>query len=226
MVITLDGPAGSGKSTVAKVIAKQLDINQVDSGALYRSFTYICSVYARDCKQNIADVILTEKFRKYIIDQKISIEFHSGRQVILWNGEDLEPHIRTPEITRNIKLLADQRFIREEVNRRIGELSRGYSIVADGRDMGTVVFPHAEFKFFLNADLKVRAARRLEEFKRANPAITLEEVAAEIDQRDKEDQNRDFGRLQPAQDAIFVDTTNLELNGVVNLIVNIIQNKR
>ena len=226
MVITLDGPAGSGKSTAAKIIAQKLSLNQIDSGAIYRSFTYMCIRYAQEHQKDPAEVIDSDGFKKYISQQNLRIEFQGGRQFVTLNQEDMENHIRKPEITKNIKMVADARYIREEVNRRIGKLSGDYSIIADGRDMGTVVFPDADFKFFLTASLDVRALRRFEEFKRQNPNITIEQVKAEIDQRDQDDQNREFGSLKPAQNAIFVDTTNLELNGVVNVIVNIIQKKQ
>jgi cytidylate kinase len=226
MVITLDGPAGSGKSTVAKVIAKKLSLNQIDSGALYRSYTHLCLLFAKERQKDVADVIDSAEFKEYIAGQKLRVEFRAGRQVVSCNDEDMEKFIRLPEITENIKLVADARFIRETVNELIGILSKDYSIIADGRDMGTVVFPNADFKFFLTASLDIRAARRLDEFKRLNPDITIEQVKAEIDKRDRDDENREFGQLRPAQNAIFVDTTNLDLNGVVNVIVNIIQKKQ
>lgn len=226
MIITLDGPAGSGKSTVAKIIAKELSLNQIDSGAFYRSYTYMGLQFARQRQKEVADVVDTEEFKKYILEQKLHVEFRLGRQVVLWNNEDLEQYIRLPEITAAIKFVADSRFIRELVNARINVLSKNYSVIADGRDMGTVVYPNADFKFFLTANLDVRASRRFDEFKKIRPNITLEEVKVEIDKRDHDDQEREFGQLRPAQNAIFVDTSNLDLNGVVNLIVNIIQNKK
>ncbi|MDH4261984.1 MAG: (d)CMP kinase [Spirochaetia bacterium] len=226
MVITLDGPAGSGKSTVAKVIAKKLSLNQIDSGAMYRSYTHLCLSFAKEQKMKIKDVIDSKNFKDYLAKQKLVIEFHSGRQIIHLNGKDMEQFIRQPEITENIKFVADARFVREMVNEQIGVLAKDYSIIADGRDMGTVVFPNADFKFFLTASLEVRASRRLEEFKRINPEFTIDQVMREIEKRDHDDENREFGQLKPAQNAIFVDTTNLDLNGVVNVIINIIQNKR
>jgi len=226
MIITLDGPAGSGKSTVAKTIARELSLNQIDSGALYRTCTYMGLRFARQLQKTLEEIIETAEFQKYIKDQIFKVEFRLGRQIVMWNNEDMEPHIRRPEITASIKYVADSRFIRELVNEKIRALSGNYSIIADGRDMGTVVFPDADFKIFLTANLDVRAARRFEEFKRIKPGITLEEVKQEIDRRDRDDQDREFGQLKPAQNAIFVDTSNLDLNGVVSLIINIIQNKK
>ena len=226
MIITIDGPAGSGKSTVAKIIARKLSMNQIDSGALYRTYTHIALTYAGESGKEIAEAIESSEFKKYLSEQKIIIKFISGKQEVIWNDRDMESCIRLPAITRNIKLVADTRFIREAVNEQISKISQQYSIVADGRDMGTVVFPSAEFKFFLTASLDVRATRRLEEFQRQNPEITLDQVKQEIDKRDRDDQEREFGQLRPAPDAIFVDTSNLDLNAVVNLVVDIIQKKQ
>lgn len=224
MVITLDGPAGSGKSTVAKLLAKHFSFHQVDSGAFYRFFTHLALLFQERSKKDIKAIVQSQDFQDYALSQKMDVTYNSkGRQHIFWDGKDTDVFIRTPEIARNIKFIADERYIRELVNRRIQALSNEYSLVADGRDMGTVVFPQADYKFFLTASLEVRAKRRMAEFQKNHPDITFEQVMAEIERRDHEDENREFGRLTPAQNAIFVDTSNLDLNGVVNLIINKIE---
>ncbi|MDH4199915.1 MAG: (d)CMP kinase [Spirochaetia bacterium] len=226
MVITIDGPAGSGKSTAARLLAEKLHLYQVDSGAFYRFFTYLFLSWQKDKNLPAQEIVNSPEFQNYLSKEIFEVEFKDNKQLIIWKNENMDNYIRTPEITRNIKIIADNTFMRHEVNRRIKVIAEKYSIIADGRDMGTVVFPDAQCKFFLDASLKIRAMRRYSEFQTSNPGISLQEVEKEIDKRDKEDQKREFGKLIPAKDAIFIDTTNLEINGVVNALSSAIQNKK
>jgi cytidylate kinase len=226
MIITLDGPAGSGKSTVAKLLAEELSFYQIDSGAFYRWITHLAMVYSNKVNnQSLSETVKSDAFKKHLESQTPDINFENGKQCIYYDGENMEKYIRLPAITQNIKVIADEPYVRNFVNHLIQEISRRFSIIADGRDMGTVVFPRADLKFFLDASLDIRAKRRFSEFKAFNPGISLEEVKQQIAQRDKEDQNRKFGQLKAAKDAIFVDTTNLEINAVVQTIIKTIQTK-
>jgi len=215
--ITIDGPAGSGKSTICKLLAEKLSYHQVDSGAFYRAYTWLASQYAIDKSIDFESVLSEETFFSYLSENPPVFSFEKNRQKVHWNDSDLEEEIRKPEITDKIKIIADNKRIRNMVNEQIRSLSKTYNIIADGRDMGTVVFPEAQFKFFLTADLSERANRRYKEFADKFPNISITEVEEKIQKRDKEDETREFGALKAAADAIFVDTTGLEINAVLKI---------
>jgi len=215
--ITIDGPAGSGKSTICKLLAEKLSYHQVDSGAFYRAYTWLASHYSKENSVNFESVLSEELFFSYVNEQPPVFSFENNRQKVYWHDNDLEEEIRKPEITDKIKIIADNKRIRNMVNEKIRSLSKTYNIIADGRDMGTVVFPDAQYKFFLTADLSERASRRYKEFADKSPDISVAEVEEKIQKRDKEDETREFGALKAAVDAIFVDTTGLEINTVLKI---------
>ena len=226
-VITLDGPAGSGKSTVAKAISESLGRRQIDSGAMYRTITYLAMQYRESLNagdSTISEVIDDEKFFDYLEKNRPKIEFINNHQRITIHNDDMENHIRKPEITEQIKHIADNVRIRKQVNSWIQDLAANYSVIADGRDMGTVVFPDAKYKFYLEASPEIRAQRRFNEFKSKHPGITIEEVLDQIQKRDAQDLSRKFGGLKPANNAIIVDTTTQEIKAVVQFIITNIRN--
>ncbi len=222
-VITIDGPAGSGKSTVAYAVAKALGYNQIDSGALYRAFTW--AGYEKFCQLEPAGdwakaIEGNSELKAYLSEIALEISFGSdGKQHVLVSGRELSEELRSPEIASRIKPVADARYLRERVRDVLVEAATRFSLVADGRDMGTEVFVGAAYKFFLTADSRTRAARRLAEFQAKQAGITLEQVQAQIEARDRDDENREFGGLRPAPQAIFIDTSSRTQERVADIML-------
>lgn len=210
MIITIDGPAGAGKTTISKKLAQRLGYRYIDTGALYRGIALAA------CQAQIAtddDDALAALCRNMTLDFKHS---HAGLRLIL-NGSDVSDHIRTPEVTMMASAVSARPVIRAfllEIQRALGENKR---VVLEGRDMGTVVFPRADIKFFLYADPAIRARRRYEELKAKNTdSPSLETVEKEMVQRDKNDSSRSEAPLKPAKDSIRIDSTMLEIDQVVD----------
>ncbi len=219
-IITMDGPAGAGKSSLAKMMAEKLHLRQLDSGAIYRAYTLITMRYAGlHNDQDLAGLLTQAHFLEFLGKQVLRIEFPANKQVIFYNEDNLEEEIRTAQVTANIKFLAEKAEVRELVNRQIRQIAQNFGIIADGRDMGTAVFPHADLKFFVTASLEVRAQRRLKEFRQKQHNIELAEVMRQIEQRDFEDENREIGPLKMADDAIILDTTFLSLESALEALL-------
>lgn len=229
-VITIDGPAGSGKSTVAYMVAKALGYNQIDSGALYRAFTWAGFEKFRQLGQPgewPSAIEGLSELKTYLSEIPLEITFGSdGRQHVLVAGNELGDELRSPEIASRIKPVADARYLRERVREVLVEAASRSSLVADGRDMGTEVFVDATYKFFLTADSRTRAARRLAEFQQKQAGITLDEVQAQIEARDRDDENREFGGLRPAPEAIFIDTSSRTQERVADIMLAYIRSAR
>jgi 3-phosphoshikimate 1-carboxyvinyltransferase len=230
LVVTIDGPAGSGKSTVAYTVAKSLGYNQVDSGALYRAFTWAgYREYQRlGLSSEWANAVTEDKaLRSYLAALPLEIRFSAdGRQHVLVDGVEVREELRSVEVAQRIKPVADARYLRERVREVLLAAADQYSLVADGRDMGTEVFTRAPYKFFLTADSRIRAERRLAEFREKNPTITLDEVQRQIEARDRDDASREFGGLRPAAEAIFIDTSSHTQEQVADLMLAYIRNSR
>ncbi len=206
-VVTIDGPSGSGKSTTSKLLAKRLSYNFLDTGAMYRAFALLAL-------QNKA-----EKDRAHFLEllKTFSISFiYSGElQRVICNGNDVTELIRTPEVSMWASTLSKEKEVREkmgQLQREIGEKGR---IVAEGRDMGTVVFYDAFAKFFLIASAEVRAERRYKELMEKNINVSYSEVLSDIIKRDEQDSSRQIAPLKPAEDAIIIDTSKLTITEVV-----------
>lgn len=216
MVIAIDGPAGSGKSTVSKAIAKKLDLLYIDTGAMYRALTLKAMRANLDLQDEPA---LTKLARSTAIDLK-----HDGGTLkVLLDGADVAALIRTPELTNNVKHIARVPGVREEMvkqQRKIGEKS---GAVLEGRDIGTVVFPEADYKFYLDAHVDERAKRRHKELVGMGQKVELEEIKNDVLVRDESDMKRDVGALMKAPDAILIDTTDLSINEVVEKILSYIK---
>ncbi|MCP4749710.1 MAG: (d)CMP kinase [Proteobacteria bacterium] len=212
IVIALDGPAGSGKSTVAKSLSRHLNIEYIDSGAIYRTLTlYGMKRYENTCvghEQEIAD---------YFADQpdEIGITYQSHSQKMWLKEDDVSQQIRDVSVTRQVKHIADNPACREIVNRMIRNLAERYSVVIDGRDIGTKVFPDAPYKFYLDAKPEIRATRRAKELNIPLEGEKFENLLQEILERDRTDMARAIAPLCKADDAVYLDTSLLNVEEVV-----------
>ena len=215
MIIAIDGPAGSGKSTVAQLIASRLNFKYIETGSMYRAVAWKAQQAGIDPEdaERIAEVART-----------ISIEFKPGaeRQKVMVDGEDLTPVLKTETIGRLAAIVAANKAVREVMVAQQQNMGRNGNVVMDGRDIGTVVFPDADKKFFMVADQKERAQRRHEEIKAKSPEVTFEKIYEQLQQRDFEDENRAVSPLVPAEDSIRLDTTQMSIDDVVAYMIEII----
>lgn len=209
ITVAMDGPAGSGKSTVARGIAEKLGLLYLDSGAMYRAVTLLAlrENLAADSPQLIEHV------------KTCQIEFRDNGKTILLNAEDVSRQIRTQAVNRFVADVAKIPEIRCEIVKHQQRIGAEGGIVAEGRDLTTIVFPDADFKFYLDASVTERARRRLAEIRAQNADETLATVEAEIRERDEKDTTREHSPLRAAEDAIIVDTTDKTIQDVINLIV-------
>ena len=215
MIIAIDGPAGSGKSTVAQLIASRLNFKYIETGSMYRAVAWRAQQAGIDPEdaERISEVART-----------ISIEFKPGaeRQKVMVDGEDLTPVLKTETIGRLAAIVAANKAVREVMVAQQQNMGRNGNVVMDGRDIGTVVFPDADKKFFMVADQKERAQRRHEEIKAKSPEVTFEKIYEQLQQRDFEDENRAVSPLVPAEDSIRLDTTQMSIDDVVAHMIEII----
>lgn len=209
LVIAIDGPAGAGKSTIAKIIAKELNINYIDTGAMYRAVTLKCL----QNNVNIADENTVIELAK-----KTEIDFKDNN--IYLDGKVVNEEIRTIEVTNNVSNVAkikEVRYLMVDVQREIGKRS---SVILDGRDIGSYVFPNADYKFFLIATPQERGARRYKELVEKGIEVKLQDVIDDIIKRDEIDSSREFAPLVKAEDAIEIDTTGKSIDDVVQSVLN------
>ena len=215
LIIAVDGPAGSGKSTVAKLIARKLDYLYVDTGAMYRALTL------KALKVN-ADLEDEDKLGELASKTDIILKQDDGSSKVYLDGEDVTRDIRTPEVTNSVRYIARAKPVRAHMAALQRKIGRDGGVVLEGRDIGTVIFPDADKKFYLDASFEVRVGRRYQELKEAHPGITEEELKIDLKKRDENDINRSIGPLKKADDAIFVDTSDLTIEGVVNRILGLL----
>ena len=210
--IAIDGPAGAGKSTVAKEVAKRLGIHYLDTGAMYRAMAVAV------LEQGI-DICEHEKVQQALEKIEISVVYTQKGQRVLANGVDLTDKIRTPQATKgssDIAVIPAVRLALVEIQR---DVAKRYDIIMDGRDIGTYVLPKAKAKFFITASVQERAKRRYLELKAGGQERPIEQLEAEIAARDKTDSEREFAPLRQAEDAILVDTTHMGIEEVVRFVV-------
>lgn len=222
MIIAIDGPAGSGKSTIAKLLAEKLTYQYIDTGAMYRAVTL-----ALLRQKGFQDLSLNEKPLDKDADAILAAQILpnleirlDGKKVFL-NGEDLSDEIRSPLVSNNVAQVAAMRVVREDLvskQRLMGNLG---NCVMDGRDIGTVVFPQAELKIFLTASARVRAERRMKDFIKQGVEIDIESLTADIALRDKQDSEREISPLVKARDAIEIISDNLGIEVVLQKIIDL-----
>ena len=209
MIVAIDGPAGAGKSTVAKILARRLGFLYIDTGAMYRALT----LKALDNNININDEAKVND-----LALKTNIDLHTnanGSLSVFLDGKDVSLDIRRPRITQYVSDVSKIKGVREVLVKMQRELGRKGDCVLEGRDIGTVVFPDAQKKFFIDASAEVRVTRRFKELKESNQDVAENDVAKDLSNRDKIDSTREVSPLRKAHDAVYIDTTNLSIEGVV-----------
>ncbi len=211
LLITIDGPAGAGKTTVSRALADRLVYRYVDTGALYRAVALAVSVRGIDPEDDT-------KLKQLCGGLELEFADKEDGQHLLLNGEDVSNRIRTPDITMLASTVSARPVIREYLLDVQRNLAKQKAVVFEGRDMGTVVFPEADLKFFLDASPRTRALRRYDELKSTSKQ-SLEDVGTDIQRRDRNDSTRETAPLRPAPDAIVIDSTRLSVDEVVALMV-------
>ena len=218
-IITIDGYASSGKSTLAKMLSKHYQIPFIDSGSIYRSIT----LYAIENQFLKEDVLDQSALKKELDGIMIRFDHQTGKFYL--NGENISKKIRLPDVSDNVSTIAALSFVRNFALLKLRKMASNSGLVIDGRDVGTVVFPHADYKFFFNARPEIRAQRRFEELKAKGHNITLNEVFKNLIQRDALDSERDIAPLRKAKDAIEIDTSKLTTDEVFTFLIKKIDSK-
>jgi len=216
LVIAVDGPAGSGKSTVSKIVAEELGIMYIDTGAMYRALTLKAMRLGLKLEDEGSLINLA-------MATSVDLKEKNGCLNVLLDGEEVSKLIRTPELTNNVKFIARVACVRAQMvklQRAIGERS---GAVLEGRDIGTVVFPDADYKFYLDADVKERAHRRHKELVETGRKSSLEEIARDVVIRDESDMKRSVGALKVAPGAVVIDTTHLTIDQVAEKLLSYIK---
>ena len=222
MIIAIDGPAATGKSTTAKALAQRLAFTYLDTGAMYRAVTLLTLRKKIKISENSDLISLLEQF-------DLKIEQHENKILVILNGEDVSDEIRRLDVTENVSQVSALSIVRKTLVKIQRKIANDQNCVVEGRDIGTVVFPNAEVKFYVVADYDVRAKRRLLDFKRLGEEKSIDNLIKEIKNRDKYDSERKDSPLLKANDAIEVDTTNLTIEEQVNIMykkIKLIEGKK
>lgn len=214
MIIVIDGPAGAGKSSTAKAVAQKIGIEYLDSGALYRALTFIYLEAGKD----------VDKFFNMLDGVEVSFNYEIDDEVfqVFVDGKDITGELRSAGVADNVSSVASMPRVRSYINNLMREAVNHGNYIAEGRDLGTVVFPDADLKFFMNADVTERAKRRYDELIAAGEEVTLKQVKQNILERDYKDTRRDADPLTKADDAIEINTTNLNFEQQVDQICSTI----
>lgn len=209
--IAIDGPAGAGKSTIAKRVSKELNFIYVDTGAMYRAI----AVYMLENKINIQD---SEAIREACGKISVTIGYENGEQQVYLNGRNVTRLLRTEEVSQTASVTSANPHVRAALLDLQRELAAKEDVLMDGRDIGTHVLPDAELKIYLTASVKTRAKRRFLEQQARGEACSLDEIAADIEERDARDMSREIAPLKQAEDAIFLDSSDMTIDEVVEAI--------
>jgi cytidylate kinase len=218
MNIAIDGPAGAGKSTVAKRVANRLGYLYIDTGAMYRALAWAALHYG-------VDPLDEDSVSRLLRESDLSLERQNDGQIVKWNGQEITSYIRTPEVSHFASVVASYGDVRAQMLKKQREMADGQNVVMDGRDIGTHVLPDADVKIFLTASVEERAKRRAAELSSKGHAVDYEALEREIAERDKRDSERIVAPLRQADDAILVDTTGKGIDEVVDAIVEICEQK-
>ena len=217
--IAIDGPAGAGKSTIAKALAKELGYYYVDTGAIYRTVAYFLDLLGISPKD-------TDGVERYIDELTVTIEYdETGRQHMIMNGMDVTDEIRTQDISQKASLVSAHKVVRDMLLDMQRDVARHNNVIMDGRDIGTVVLPNATVKIFLTASAEVRAQRRTDELLSKGQKVSYEQTLKDIKQRDHQDSNRPIAPLKQAKDAVLLDTSKLDIDGVIGEMKRIVGEK-
>jgi len=217
--IAIDGPAGAGKSTIAKRLAKELGYQYVDTGAIYRTVAYFLDLWGVSPKD-------IDGVTRYIDELTIGITYdEEGKQHMIMNGMDVTDDIRTQDISQKASLVSAHAVVRDMLLDMQRQVAREHNVIMDGRDIGTVVLPRADVKIFLTASAEVRAKRRYDELTAKGQKTTFEQVLKDVQQRDYQDSHREIAPLKQARDAVLLDTSELDIDGVVAAMKDIVQEK-
>ena len=215
-IITIDGPSGVGKSTAAKAVAEKLGLTYLDTGAMYRAI-------ALQASREAVNIDSSDELKSLLLRTDITFTKDNNILLLLVNNEDIADKIRTPEISRLSSRIATKSPVRMkliDIQRKVGNEG---GIVAEGRDMGTYVFPDAKYKFYIEADLNERAKRRWNQLHETGDDADIEDIRREIQARDKQDMERSESPLHPARNAVIIDTTHLNADEVVLKIIKEVQ---
>ena len=217
--IAIDGPAGAGKSTIARRLAKELGYYYVDTGAIYLTVAYFMDLLGISPKD-------VDGVERYIDELTINIEYdEEGKQHMLMNGMDVTDDIRTQDISQKASLVSAHKVVRDMLLDMQRQVAREHNVFMDGRDIGTVVLPKANVKIFMTASAEIRAKRRYDELTAKGQKTTLAQVLKDVQQRDYQDTHREIAPLKQAKDAVLVDTSELDIDGVVDAIKAVVREK-
>ena len=217
--IAIDGPAGAGKSTIARRLAKELGYHYVDTGAIYRTVAYFMDLLGISPKD-------VDGVERYIDELTVEIQYNEkGEQRMIMNGMDVSDDISTQDISQKASLVSAHAVVRDVMLDMQRNVAKKNNVIMDGRDIGTVVLPRANVKIFLTASVEVRAKRRYDELVAKDTKADLNKIQEEIRQRDHQDITRPIAPLKQARDAILVDTSNMTINEVVTALLRIIKEK-
>lgn len=216
-IIAIDGPSATGKGSTAKLLAKRLSIVYLDTGAMYRAAAYYFIT------NNIE--INEENAKKYMKDVNIKIDYIDGNLKVILNGEDITDRIRTSEISMGSSNISKIGYVREVLVDMQRKMAENTSIVLEGRDIGSVVFPNADLKVYLDADSKVRATRRKKDLEKVGQFLSLEEIQKDLEKRDFQDMNRENSPLVRVPDAVLIDNTYMSVEEVADRIIELLHEK-
>ena len=217
--IAIDGPAGAGKSTIARRLAKEMGYYYVDTGAIYRTVAYFLDLLGISPKD-------IDGVERYLDELTVNIEYdEEGKQHMLMNGMDVTDDIRTPDISQKASLVSAHAIVRDMLLDMQRDVAKKHNVIMDGRDIGTVVLPRATVKIFLTASAEVRAQRRTDELLAKGQKANYQQVLKDIQQRDYQDTHREIAPLKRAKDAVLLDTSELDIEGVLDAMKQIIAQK-